>query len=274
MNRAWPVLSLVVGAAVAWWSARWSIRSPRVVRRANHRGQVVAVVLGRALSEGALLGTAAGLIGARADVTADRMTLNAMIAVVALFLVGAWDDRSTAPERGFRAHLGGLLRGRVTTGVVKLLAGVAAAVAVAVAAGGGVLRVVAASVLIASATNLWNALDVRPGRALKWAAMGLIPLLAWTWSAPYAFLAAAMLGAVLALLPFDLGEIGLLGDAGSNPLGFVVGVGAAVALSTPSLIVAAVLVLALQIVAETVTISRVIQAVPPLRWFDGVGRRA
>ncbi len=25
-------------------------------------------------------------------------------------------------------------------------------------------------------------------------------------------------------------------------------------------------------VAETVTLSRVIEAVPPLRWFDGLGR--
>ena len=65
----------------------------------------------------------------------------------------------------------------------------------------------------------------------------------------------------------------MLGDAGSNPLGLLAGLGLAVSLPTPWLVAAAVAAVLLQVAAETVTISRVVDAVPPLRWFDRLGRR-
>jgi hypothetical protein len=65
----------------------------------------------------------------------------------------------------------------------------------------------------------------------------------------------------------------MLGDAGSNPLGFIVGTGLAAILPTWGVILAAVMALGLQVAAETVTISRLIEAVPPLRWYDRLGRR-
>jgi UDP-GlcNAc:undecaprenyl-phosphate GlcNAc-1-phosphate transferase len=132
---------------------------------------------------------------------------------------------------------------------------------------------VAAAVLIAGSINLWNALDVVPGRALKWAAIALVPVLAATVAEPYGVIAGAALGGVAGVLPFDLRERGMLGDAGSNPLGLLVGLGLAVTLPTWGVVVAALAVLALQVAAETVTISRAIEAVPALRWFDRLGRR-
>ncbi|HJV04176.1 MAG TPA: hypothetical protein VJ868_02825, partial [Actinomycetota bacterium] len=86
-------------------------------------------------------------------------------------------------------------------------------------------------------------------------------------------LQAATLGAAAAVLPFDLLERGMLGDAGSNPLGFLVGVALAAVLPTGGVVAAAVGVLLLQVVAETMTISRLIESTPPLRWFDRLGRR-
>jgi hypothetical protein len=65
----------------------------------------------------------------------------------------------------------------------------------------------------------------------------------------------------------------MLGDGGSNPLGFLVGLALLVVLPTPALIVAAAAMLALQAAAETVTISKLIAAVPPLAWLDTLGRR-
>ncbi len=80
------------------------------------------------------------------------------------------------------------------------------------------------------------------------------------------------LGATAALLPFDLRERAMLGDSGANVLGFVLGVELYGRLSTPRLAVSLAAVLALHLVADTVTFSRIIRAVPPLRWFDGLGR--
>jgi hypothetical protein len=66
----------------------------------------------------------------------------------------------------------------------------------------------------------------------------------------------------------------MLGDTGSNPLGLVSGLGLAVILPTWGVLLAAGVAVALQVAAETVTISRLIEAVPPLRWFDRLGRRS
>jgi hypothetical protein len=64
----------------------------------------------------------------------------------------------------------------------------------------------------------------------------------------------------------------MLGDAGANLLGFTVGLGLALRLATWQLAVAAAVVVALNVLAETVTLSRVIDAAPPLRWVDRLGR--
>ena len=77
--------------------------------------------------------------------------------------------------------------------------------------------------------------------------------------------------AVLALVP-DLREKAMLGDSGSNLIGFAVGVQLAASLPTWAQWPAAGVLVALNLLAETVTLSRMIEAVPPIRWFDRLGR--
>jgi UDP-N-acetylmuramyl pentapeptide phosphotransferase/UDP-N-acetylglucosamine-1-phosphate transferase len=120
---------------------------------------------------------------------------------------------------------------------------------------------------------VWNALDVVPGRAIKWALLPVGVALLAGWNGPAGLVAGSALGAAVGVLPFDLHERGMLGDTGSNPLGLVVGYGLAATLSTAGVVVAAVAVLALQAAAETVTISRLVEGASPLRWLDRVGRR-
>lgn len=244
------------------------------MRGPNYAGRPVPVVLGLVMVPVIVpASVVAALIGDR--VAAGRVRGDVVIAgIAALWVAGYLDDALGGPARGLRGHLGSAFRGRPTTGILKLLTGVAAAVAVALVIGGGPVRVIASAVLVAVATNLWNALDVVPGRTLKWAIVALVPLVAASWEGDYGIVAAATLGVAAAGLPFDLGERGMLGDAGSNPLGFVVGLGLAAVLPTGGVVAAAVAALLLQAAAETVTISRLVDAAPPLRWFDRLGRRA
>jgi len=239
----------------------------------NWRGRPVPRTLGLAFGASIALGSAlATWVDLPPRSGGRTVWLAGFLFLLVVLLVGFLDDTRGGAERGFRDHLRSLARLRPSTGVAKLVAGIGSAVVLAVLLGGGWPRVVAAAVLIAVSTNLANVLDVRPGRALKW----FLPLVAASWAAlsgdALALLMAAALGAGLGVLPFDLAESGMLGDAGSNPLGMVAGLGLAAALSTPWLYVAAALTLALQVTAETVTISRLIEAVPPLRWFDRLGR--
>jgi hypothetical protein len=126
-------------------------------------------------------------------------------------------------------------------------------------------------VLIAGASNLWNGLDVRPGRAVKFGLLAL-PLVATFGVAGAPFVPGVWIAA-LVVLPWDVGERAMLGDAGSNLLGFAIGVAASYGLSDIGVVAAAVLMLVLNVLADTITLSRVIDAVPPLRWWDRLGRR-
>ncbi len=64
----------------------------------------------------------------------------------------------------------------------------------------------------------------------------------------------------------------MLGDAGANPLGAVLGVGLAASLDEPARLVAIVVLLALNLASEKWSFSKAIEASPPLRWLDGLGR--
>ena len=71
---------------------------------------------------------------------------------------------------------------------------------------------------------------------------------------------------------FDLHERAMLGDGGANLLGFTMGLGLYLVLPDPGVVLAAAAAVAINVIAETATLSRVIDVVPPLRWFDGLGR--
>jgi hypothetical protein len=275
VTRGWPLLAVVLGDVIALVGAALLVRAPtpRLLRK-NHAGRLVPVVLGAGLVTAVFLSTSVTAAVAGEAYDLGRVVTWAVVASVVLGMVGLIDDLAEEGARGFREHLGSLLRkGRATTGIVKLAAGIAAGTSIALIMGGGPVRVAAAAVLMAVSANVWNAFDVVPGRALKLAILALIPILLASWNAPVGLLAGSTLGGAAALLPFDLLERGMLGDAGSNPLGFLVGVGLAAVLPTPGVVAAAAGGLLLQTAAETVTISRLVEATPPLRWFDRLGRR-
>jgi hypothetical protein len=80
-------------------------------------------------------------------------------------------------------------------------------------------------------------------------------------------------GAALALLPEDLGERAMLGDAGANALGAMLGAAAAGALPWRARIALLAGIAALTVASEKVSFTRVIEATAPLRWLDMAGRR-
>ncbi|MEU1406306.1 hypothetical protein ABZ471_28755 [Streptomyces sp. NPDC005728] len=178
--------------------------------RKNYAGRTVGLYAGPA----AALATA---------VAAARVHPGAGLAVLAAGVCGAYDDVAGAgdPRRGFRAHLGALRGGEVTGGSVKLF-GISAAGLVA----GALMKErpvdkVLAGVVIAGAAHCVNLVDVRPGRAagavLALGAPGLLR------KGPGGELTAAAMGGAAAVLPDDLGEREMIGDAGAHALGAALG---------------------------------------------------
>jgi UDP-GlcNAc:undecaprenyl-phosphate/decaprenyl-phosphate GlcNAc-1-phosphate transferase len=84
---------------------------------------------------------------------------------------------------------------------------------------------------------------------------------------------AAPLGAAIALLPEDLGERAMLGDAGANAIGALLGVAAAASLSRPARLALLAAITGLTAASEVVSFTRVIERTPALRWLDMLGRR-
>jgi UDP-GlcNAc:undecaprenyl-phosphate/decaprenyl-phosphate GlcNAc-1-phosphate transferase len=188
-------------------------------------------------------------------------------------LVGFADDRwGGVSERGFAGHLGAALsRGRVTTGLVKVLVlGGGAAVFGVIVFGVG-WRALIAAFLLAGCANLANLFDVRPGRAMKFLGVPMVVLL---FVAPHeAVLAVAgVVGGVVSLFYFDLKGRIMLGDAGAAIWGAVLGYLAVI--SGPGVVwwVAGVAIVGLTVVAEFSSISRVIEEVGALRRLDLWGR--
>jgi UDP-N-acetylmuramyl pentapeptide phosphotransferase/UDP-N-acetylglucosamine-1-phosphate transferase len=190
--------------------------------------------------------------------------------------VGGYDDLAGArPEqardKGLAGHLAALRAGRVSAGAVKV-AGIGAAAAVAAVLtrrDRSLLDAVLTTGLVAGTANLLNLLDLRPGRAAKAAALAA----ATTLGGPAGGLVAGPLGATLAVLPDDLGERVMLGDAGANPLGALLGLrlAAVPARSLRTALLAAVV--GLNLASERVSFTRVIEATPGLRELDRLGRR-
>jgi hypothetical protein len=247
----------------------------RVVRRAgprwrkeNRHGRVLPATLGWALAT-ASVGLVAVVLG-----QVDRLGLRdsqagEVLGAAIVFVAGVVDDGFGGDARGLRGHLRALAAGRVTTGVLKLVAAVlASAMTVAWTPREHLWANLLALVAIAGSTNVWNGLDVAPGRALKGYLVVAVVLLVVDVKA---FLLVGT-GAAAAVIWPDLRERGMLGDAGANLLGFLAGAEIVRRLPEVWLVPAVALVIALNILAETVTFTKTIEAIPPLRWFDRLGR--
>src|SRR5439155_26740483 len=152
--------------------------------------------------------------------------------------------------------------------------GVAVAlVAVGPAAGRSGGRLVADAALVALSANLGNLLDRAPGRTIKVGAATFAALAVGTGGAHVLGGVAVVVGAALALVLDDLHERLMLGDVGANVLGAALGIGTVVACAPRTRTTALVVVAALNLASELVSFSRVIDAVPPLRYLDRAGRR-
>jgi UDP-GlcNAc:undecaprenyl-phosphate/decaprenyl-phosphate GlcNAc-1-phosphate transferase len=208
-------------------------------------------------------------------VTLDDGALRTSVAAATGFgLLGLLDDLGgDASSKGFAGHLRALAGGRLTTGAVKLFGG--GAVAVLVASAGSDERpgrLLADAALIALAANLANLFDRAPGRVAKVALLAAVPVAIAAGVDDRLVGPAVVLGATAALLWPDLRERLMLGDTGANVVGATLGL--TVVLTTAASTRTAVLggVLALNLLSERVSFSRVIDRTPPLRALDRLGR--
>ena len=124
--------------------------------------------------------------------------------------------------------------------------------------------------LVGLSANAANLLDTRPCRSLK------AVLLAWLLlratgrarhASPYA-------AAAVMLAPYDLREMAMLGDGGSNALGAALGIEAASRLRGGSRLALVAALAGLTVAGELVSLGKAIERTPVLRGIDRAGRQA
>jgi hypothetical protein len=250
------------------------------LRRENYRGSLLAFPLGAVLATAALVALAPlAFLNDRGDLELLDPELRRWIPyVLGMAFLGFLDDslgRGDAPDspRGWRGHARALREGRLSTGAIKAIGAVALAAYVVSGRGLESWRFLADVALLILATNSFNLLDLRPGRAEKALALlgaGLC-LGAWTF-APLELLG-IFAGPILVGAWFTLRERAMLGDTGSNLVGAVGGVWLLTTLGGDGRLIALAAIAALTIYGEMRSISAKVESVPPLRWLDSLGRR-
>jgi UDP-N-acetylmuramyl pentapeptide phosphotransferase/UDP-N-acetylglucosamine-1-phosphate transferase len=268
----------VLAARLLWMAAGGLFAGPAFERR-NFRDRAVPTGVGVLLALAVLVVDGGRSVAAAAGIGPDDGPGTARVAVLFAVLgfaaLGLLDDvAGSEGERGWRSHLGALSRGRLSAGGVKLLGGGALALVLASATGpdSSPARLAADAALVALAANLANGFDTGPGRMVKAGLLAWVPLALVAGTGPVGVALAPVMGAAVGLLPEDLGERLMLGDAGANALGAALGIGVVLELG-PGARTATVIVLAvLNVAAEMISFSGVIQATPGLRHLDRFGR--
>ncbi|GAA1380346.1 hypothetical protein GCM10009661_54970 [Catellatospora chokoriensis] len=276
-------MGLLARAALIGLGAYGARAALRVVRdqprakeleRTNFRGRTLTLAGGPALAVSASVTSALGAGDPRTAAAALAAGLSS--GTVGLYddIVGARPDQKA--DKGFRGHLRALREGRVTSGLVKI-AGVGAGALVAAAllpnrrkrgGFGRAAEVALGAGVIAGSANLFNLLDLRPGRALKAGVLVGVPLTATRSGG----LAAGPVGASVGLLPADLGEEIMLGDSGANALGALLGVSATARTGLFGRAAMLAGIAALTAASEKVSFTKVIERTPVLREIDAWGR--
>ncbi|UNC92532.1 hypothetical protein [Candidatus Contubernalis alkaliaceticus] len=193
-----------------------------------------------------------------------------LLGVIAL--VGIADDFMGDMSRGFKGHVKVFLKEkRFTSGGLKAVVGLLSGIILGLYIGSSVIELAINALIFAFSVNLFNLMDVRPGRSLK---LYIIFSLLFIWgSEQIVLLSVPILGAAVRILPLDLNEEGMLGDIGSNLLGASVGFFLVFLGELPIKIFLLSALILFQWVGDQISFSRVIEGNRTLRYLDNLGRK-
>jgi UDP-N-acetylmuramyl pentapeptide phosphotransferase/UDP-N-acetylglucosamine-1-phosphate transferase len=275
-------VSLIVAALVT--PALLDLLERSGVVRDNYRGRRLPAAAGIVIVIAALLALAP--VSALDELTgADTLRADlgdALIYVLGVAVLGLIDDllggrapagaTSAEAPRGWRGHARAAAAGSLSTGMLKAVG--ALGLALYVTAGGGqpAAEYLVSVGLLVLTTNLFNLLDLRPGRAGKaFLALGVVLTVVMRDTGPLRTLG-IFIGPALVLLPYDLRERAMLGDVGSNVLGALAGIWLVLTLGGEGETVALALIALITLYAEFRSISALVEKNPLLGWLDSVGR--
>jgi UDP-GlcNAc:undecaprenyl-phosphate/decaprenyl-phosphate GlcNAc-1-phosphate transferase len=273
------VLPLIVSALVASVVAPPLLRALGESRLAlvNYRGVTLPFPAGTVIVAAAAL--AAGPLALIQELGIADDVLRPELRTIAIYAfgvagLGLVDDALGGAPRGWRGHGAAALRGSISTGALKAAGALGLALYALSGLGYSDGEYLLATGVLVLFTNLFNLLDLRPGRSVKAFALVGAGLTLGAWDVDPLWALGLFAGPVLVVGLYDLRERAMLGDTGSNLIGALVGLWVVLALGTTGQAIALAVALAITIYGEFRSISAFVERAPLLRQLDSFGRPA
>jgi len=271
--QALPFVTAMFAAFVITPAAMRTLQAGPLARE-NYRGRVLACPLGLVIVAAAVLALIPLAVAQQlATTTVLRPELGwVAVYVLGVALLGLADDVLADRARGWRGHGAAVVGGEFSTGALKAAGSAGLALYVMAQPGVGTTRFVLGAAVLVLATNAFNLLDLRPGRAAKvFVVLGVLLTIGTGRLGPL-WAVGLFAGPLLVVGFYDLRELGLLGDTGSNLVGALAGAWLVLSLSNLGLGIAVVALLGMTAYGEFRSISELIARTPGLREIDSLGR--
>jgi len=243
----------------------------------NWRGRHVAGASGLIIIISLLFTTAVYVMQTAANFGSGASLGGLVLFLLLIFTVGLLgfidDILGDRRDSGFRGHFRRLKEGKITSGALKALGGLAIAIIVAGLYANTIIILILNALLLALSINTFNLLDLRPGRSIKIFLLFAIFIFIGTYRNPVWGFWAFALPPILVLLWADLTEQSMLGDTGSNILGAIIGYTLIVSLNWQIKLVILMLMALFHYYTEKHSLTELVMRVRILRKFDELGTR-
>ena len=239
--------------------------------RENYRGDMIPVGLGLVFIPTLVINS---IILIYSNIVPEKIIMIYMLlfASIAMSFVGIIDDSlGNRGVTGLIGHFKALFKGSLSTGAFKALLGGFVGLTLAVTLSKSIPNIIVATLVVALSTNMMNLFDLRPGRAIK--AYVILAIIIFLASAKFnREVMMLIVPAVLAYFYFDLRALTMMGDAGSNVLGVSIGVFIVSSFDLPVQLVSLVLLVAIHVLTEKFSLTKIIENNKFLDYVDKLGR--
>lgn len=203
----------------------------------------------------------------------DNFNLVYLLGFIFIGMIGLLDDLiGEKTIKGLRGHIKALFDGILTTGAIKAILGFFISFIVSFYISNAIKDLIINSLLIGLFTNFINLFDLRPGRAIKVFVIFSLMFVGFSKFKDKNYIMYSFFGIIIPYIKFDLKAMAMMGDVGSNILGFTLGIFAAVSFSLALRMTILIILLIFHFMAEKVSFSKIIDNNTFLKYIDDLGR--
>lgn len=203
----------------------------------------------------------------------DNYILVYFMGFIFMGFLGLFDDLTGDKNtKGLKGHIKSFLKGKLTTGFLKASFGFFIGLAVSSYISHSTFEFIVNGFIMGLFTNFINLFDLRPGRAGK---VFIIISIIFALSSFYgsAYILISFLGILIPYMKLDLKAKVMMGDVGSNTLGFTLGYFAAINYNINVKIGILIFLIVMHLLAEKISFTKIIEKNKVLNYIDQLGRR-